>query len=552
MEETTLKITRNMKVGALDAETDIALLDTCFVDNGYLEQLTDVDNPLAIVLGRTGSGKSALLYKVEQSTPKTVRLDPNDISVRFLEYSDIIQFFDALDINLDLFYKLLWRHILTVELLKLRYEIKSEQDSKTFIASIFNTFSRDKAKKKAIDYFNEWGDKFWLNTDDHLKEITSKLEQDTKNSIGAQYSGIQLTSEGVKKLSDQERTEVKQRASQVVNSLQIRKLNEVLELLSEHSFDDHQRKFFLIIDQLDEDWANTETRCRFIRALIEEIKTFRKIQPLKIIAALRKDLLDLVFDKTRDSGFQEEKYESYILNLRWTPEELKRLIELRINEVFKSQYTSQQITFEHIFPKSKKGGGQTAIDFIIERTLRRPRDVMQFVNESFSIASERERISWRALQAAEAQYSEKRLKSLQEEWGEVYPSFSETIEVIRGLTASFTRSSINGKRLDDVMTVLYEKSSEDPCVEIVQKFFNESGVKESEVLSSILICLYRVGAIGIKISSLETFVWSYIDQSTISKGEIKRANQMKIHKMLFRALDIIVDQNDVYDFSDLD
>lgn len=552
MEDKKLKIARNMKVGALDAETDLALLDTCFVDNGYLEQLTDVKNPLSLVLGRTGSGKSALLYKVQQSTPKTVRLDPNDISVRFLEYSDIIQFFDALEINLDLFYKLLWRHILTVELLKLRYDIRSESDSQTFITNIINALSRDKAKKKAFEYFNEWGDKFWLDTDEHLKEITSKLEQDTKNSIGAQFYGIQLTSAGVKKLSDQERVEIKQRASQVVNSLQIRKLNEVLELLSEHSFSDPQQKFFLIIDQLDEDWANTETRCRFIRALIEEIKTFRKIQPVKIIAALRKDLLDLVFDKTRDSGFQEEKYESYILNIRWTPEELKNLIELRINEVFKSQYTNQHVTFEDIFPKTKKGGGQSSIDFIIERTLRRPRDVMQFVNECFTIAAERDRVSWRALQAAEAQYSEKRLKSLQEEWGEVYPSFNETIEIIRGLPSRFTRSSITSKRLDEVMTVLSDKNNLDPCVDMVQKFMNESGVKEAEVISSMLICLYRVGAIGIKISSLDTFVWSYIDQSTISKGEIKRANQMKVHRMLYRALDIIVDQKDIFDVEELD
>ncbi len=530
MGDSSIKITRNMKVGALDAETDIELLNKCFVDKGELAELLDVNSAASIVLGRTGSGKSALLYKLESSTVKNVRLDPNDISIRFLEYSDIIKFFEALDIKLDLFYRLLWRHLLTVEFLKLRYDIKSEQDSKWFITDLFNSFSRDKAKKKAIEYFNEWGEKFWLDTDEHLKEITKKLENDTKSSIGSKYSNLNLSLEGIKKLSDEERVEVKQRASQVVNGLQIRKLNEVLELLSEHSFDDQQKKFYLLIDQLDENWANTNTRYRFIRALIEEIKSFRKIRPVKIIAALRKDLLDLVFDQTRDSGFQEEKYESYILQIKWTPAELKKLVELRINEVFKSQYTNQLVSFENLFPKARKGGGQTAIDFIIERTLRRPRDVLQFVNESFNIAAERNRISWRALLAAESQYSEKRLKSLKEEWGEMYPSFDDTVEILRGVRATFTRSSITDSRLEEVMASLYGNNDFDPCTKAVVNFYDGQNTKTTDVIISMLMCLYRVGAIGIKVSSLDTFIWSFIDQSIVSKGEVKRANHLKIHK----------------------
>lgn len=551
-EEKRIKITRNLKVGELDAEADAALLDKCFVDNGHLRALLDINSPSSIVLGRTGSGKSALLYKIAATAQKAIKLDPNDISVRFLEYSDIIQFFDALGVNLDLFYRLLWRHILTVEFLKLRYDIKSEMDSRGFLDGLINAFSRDQAKKKAIEYFNTWGDKFWLDTDTHLKEITKKLEEDTKGSIGAKYSAVNFSLEGAKSLTEEERLEIKQRASTVVNGLQIRKLNEVLDLLAEHSFSDPQKKFYILIDQLDEDWANTETRVRFIRALIEEIKTFRRVTQVKIIAALRKDLLSLVFDRTRDSGFQEEKYESYILDLRWSPEELTRLIELRINEVFKSQYTKQLVTFEDIFPKPRKGGGQTSIDFITERTLRRPRDVLQFVNECFSIAFDRDRISWRALLAAEAQYSEKRLKSLKEEWGEIYPSFEDTVELLRGIKATFTRSLIKDSKLEEVMVSLTEGKTNDPCVAIVKRYYDSQGVKESEVLSTMLSCLYRVGALGIKVGSMDTYVWSYVDQATVTRGEIKRVEHMKVHKMLYRALDIIADHHEVFDAEEME
>ena len=548
MDEKNLKITRNLKVGALDAEADTDLLNKCFVDNGYLAQIMDVESPASIVLGRTGSGKSALLYKVAQATQKHVRLDPNDVSVRFLESSDIVQFFDALGVSLDLFYRLLWRHVLTVEFLKLRYDIKSENDSKGFIDGLFNSFNRDVTKRKAIEYFNEWGNNFWLDTDEHLREITKKLETDTKSSIGLKYAGINLSSDGALKLSEQERTEVRQRANQVVSSLQIRKLNEILDLLSEHSFADPQKKFYILIDHLDEEWAATETRVRFIRALIEEIKSFRKIRQVKIIAALREDLLDQVFDRTRDSGFQQEKYESYLMSLRWSTEDLTHMVELRINEVFKSQYTKQLVSINDLFPKPRKGGGQTAIDFIIERTLRRPRDVLQFVNECFAIAYERERISWRALLAAEAQYSEKRLKSLKEEWGNVFPSFEETVEVLRNIKATFSKSMVKDTVLEEGMIGLSAGDLRDPCVATVKKYYEpSSNIKESDLLIAMLSCLYRVGAVGLKTSSVDTYIWSYVDQSSATRGEIKRAEHFKVHKMLYRSLDIIVEQHEIFD-----
>ncbi len=119
-----------------------------------------------------------------------------------------------------------------------------------------------------------------------------------------------------KKLTEEQIHDVKKRANEVVSRLQIQKLNEILSLLAEYSFDDPQKNYYIIIDQLDDNWAENDTRYKFIRALIEEIKVFRKIKNIKIIAALRLDLLRSVFNITRGSGFQEEKYESYILDIK--------------------------------------------------------------------------------------------------------------------------------------------------------------------------------------------------------------------------------------------
>ena len=533
-------IRKGLKLGELDAEADKDLLLSCFIDTGELSRLMSVDDPAAIVLGRTGSGKSALLLKISETAEHSVFLDPNDISIRFLEHSNIIQFLNELGIKLDLFYRILWRHLLTVELLKLRYDLKSESDNRNFIRRIYQLIERDKVKEKAFSYFSEWGDKFWLETDEQLRELTNKFASEIKAKFGEDFKNVDVSLEGAKSLSNEERVEIKNRASQVVSGIQIKRLNEVLDLLAEYAFDDKQKKYYILIDALDENWAETETRCRFIRALIEEIKSFRKLNQVKILPALRRDLLDFVFDRTRDAGFQEEKYEAYILPVRWSREDLELLIEKRINEVFRRQYTNENLKFSDFFPKPKKGGGMRAEDYILERTLLRPRDALQFVNECFYVAADRERVSWRAMYAAEASYSTKRLKSLREEWSEFYPCLEQSAEILRGLPSPFTRSALSGARFESVSMALHEGDDGNPCVEMVKRFYStsKSGVSESDVISSIIQALYHVGAIGIKISSLDTFIWSYIDQPRISKSEVKRANKIKIHKMLQHALEV--------------
>ena len=50
----------NYKIGYLDAESDQSTLKECFVDYGMLDMLRG-DGPERVVIGRTGSGKSALL-----------------------------------------------------------------------------------------------------------------------------------------------------------------------------------------------------------------------------------------------------------------------------------------------------------------------------------------------------------------------------------------------------------------------------------------------------------------------------------------------------------
>ena len=192
-----------------------------------------------------------------------------------------------------------------------------------------------------------------------------------------------------------------------------------------------------------------------------------------------------------------------------------------------------------MFPAAEKNGSGPAIDYIIDRTLLRPRDSIQFANECFAIAADRPKISWRAVFAAESHYSNKRLQSLKEEWSEYYPALGVTIDSIRGLSTPFTRSSITSERIANIAAELHEITCNDPCVRIAKDLYAAGrGVSEADFVSRVLMCLYHVGVIGVKISKFDTYIWSTIDQPRVSKSEIKRANRIQVHKMLRRALDI--------------
>lgn len=186
------------------------------------------------------------------------------------------------------------------------------------------------------------------------------------------------------KLSEEEKSEVLTRGSSVVNKIQMKELGKLVAFLAEDVFDDPQRPYFITIDNLDENWVANSSKFFLIRSLIEEIKIFRKIRNVKIIAVLRQDLLEKVYNETRDGGFQEEKYESYYARLRWREKDLEALLELRINEVFKRKYTGRKVTLAEILPKDR--GGDKSLNYILDRTFLRPRDAISFINECLAAA----------------------------------------------------------------------------------------------------------------------------------------------------------------------
>ena len=123
-------IRSGMSLGATSAEDDDAYLSNCFVETPEVEALLDVRSPKSVVVGRTGSGKSALLKHLEDHSANVIRIDPESLALNFISNSNIIQVFEKLEIKLDVFYQLLWRHVLSVELIKTKKACMTSKEPK--------------------------------------------------------------------------------------------------------------------------------------------------------------------------------------------------------------------------------------------------------------------------------------------------------------------------------------------------------------------------------------------------------------------------------------
>jgi hypothetical protein len=126
-----------------------------------------------------------------------------------------------------------------------------------------------------------------------------------------------------RQLSVEKKSELVARARQVIDSGQLAELGSVIDILAEDAADDDMNNFYILIDKLDDKWADTSIRFRLIRSLIETLKSFKKITNLKVVVALRSDILERSVQETRDITYQIEKIEDYFIRIKWSKLQLK-------------------------------------------------------------------------------------------------------------------------------------------------------------------------------------------------------------------------------------
>ena len=528
-----------MTVGEPDAQEDKDKLRKCFVDTGDLDELRNCLSSKSIVLGRTGVGKTALLSMLEYSENNVTVLSADDLAVDYLSNNVALSSYLEMGIDLDLFFRVLWRHILVTELVNLVGAETGERGMNYFLQSILNTVYQKPYQKKGQAYLAKYPD-FWQNVEVRVKEevnsFSKELDGRIEGKFGKDFFGSEAGIHANSTLSHEERSQIEQIGKEVVKRGQIRELSNLTKLLADELKRNKQNRYFIALDRLDERWTNDELRYKLIRALIEAMRELNDtIDQLKVICAIREDLLDRVFKNTRSDGDQQEKYGALSLKLYWTDSQLLEVLEERINQLFVNHYGSgQSISVEDIL--TEKVRERDPVSYIVSRTLSTPRDVIMFLNECIEQAEGKSRINQIHLTRAEGRYSVSRLQALADEWSADYPTLGEAAFLLKRFNKEFTIESLD------------EESFIDRIVEYVgnaQKHTKGDGVFELlnhysdfvETMARLFLIFYRIGLVGIYIEDFYETYWSH-KGNKISASDISGSTKLHIHPAFYRVLSV--------------
>lgn len=232
---------------------------------------------------------------------------------------------------------------------------------------------------------------------------------------------------------------------------------------------------YILIDNLDDGWDNSAEANAFVRGLLLAIYEICQPNiPVRMIVFLRSDMYDCV---TRQ--FQHiDKYRQFQEHIHWGKKEIMHLVaqRMRVNLKYKATASTLEV-WEKVFD-GKKSAAELAT-YIIERSLLRPREVLQFCR----LAADRAdlhghpKITFEDVDEAENEYSQWKVDDLSNEFLYSFPGLKEKIlQRFAGRAARLSRQDLkyiiedaltdphtgeiewmgSSPRPDDLIKVLYE------------------------------------------------------------------------------------------------
>jgi len=497
-----LKFKQNWSVGSNAAEhEDKDLLERAFVDTGVLELLRDTRGPKCVVVGRTGVGKTALLLQLERSSERVLRIRPDQLSMKYLVGSTILPRLRALEVDLGPFYQLLWRHVLTSEVLRHYFRLHGGGpfDAPGRWTRLLRLF--DRRKREALEYFRQWSPSFWADTDVRLREITQKLTDDIQAKLGADRFAA-LTGES--RLEDTVREEIVPRVQQVIDATSLQYIQRGMEILERDVLPNCVQPYFVVVDDLDQDWIDSETAYELIDALLQVLGDFVRLANIKVVAALRENVL-VWLHADRPRGWQQrEKQRDLLLPLAWSKPQLEDMLERRVRASVTTEHDGT-IHLATILPPPR-ADGVAALDYLVARTLNRPRDLISFTNDILKKAASELRhgkglLSWEIIELAEREHSKHFVQALEDEWRANYVDLRAVLEVLRGGPHRFTTASL--ARAKSAALVQEGKaalarglgSATSLCALAAEVY--ERSHDHTLVWCAVLPVLYQIGALGV-------------------------------------------------------
>jgi hypothetical protein len=442
-------VLERVNFGASSAENEISdLADYYLATDDFRRAL---QGEARLVVGRKGSGKSAVFFRVRDkvsSGRRNVVLDlkPDGYQLKKLK-ERVLKVMDegTREHTITAF----WHCVLILEVA--RAALQLDKATHRFDDSMYKSYSQ------LDDKYKEYG--YDAGTGDFAERINSLIYR-IEGRFDADTSG------GPVSLSTPEVTSL-------IYDMDVRKVTEAtVDQLR------HKEALWILFDNIDKGWTPTGIDKSDILTLKALLEASRKLQrqltsdgiDARVLVFLRNDVYELLLDQTADRG----KEQKVLVDWR-DPEALKQVISLRIS----SGLGEPEAKLEELWPRvsARHVHGEDSYQYFVDRCMMRPRYLLDLLKHARgrALTLKHEKISEDDIDQAVSIFSTDVVQDTNLELRDVFPDHE-------GLLYAFIGSSSVMSYEDAKLILLIHKLEEDqiPGVIDLLLWYGVLGVRDEQ------------------------------------------------------------------------
>jgi hypothetical protein len=413
---TSLKLTPLEKIdlGDLAAENEIRALDSYFVPTAQYQQTKA--GHARLVVGRKGAGKTALFYALRSTfwplrSHVVLDLKPEGHQLAKLREAVLSKLPPGVQQHVLTAF---WNYLLVMEL---AHRIVHHDGSIPY-----RDYKLKKAFDQIVEYYGEREETEQADFSERLLKLVDTIVEKEKELTVLQTTGD---------------------ITQLIHARPIKDLNNAISAYLSLT----KRDVWLLFDNLDKGWPIHDVQQEDILLLRSLLEATRKLQrqfetrgiELFSVVFIRNDIYQHLILEPADRGKETAAM------LDWNDAELfKDIIGRRI-----AQSTNSNLSFDEIWGTffTPHVRSEDSFQFVLNRTLLRPREVLRFVRESINTAINRkhETVTEQDILDAERSYSADALVDIGLEMKDVKPEYDNVTYAFIGARVVLSRTEVESK-----------------------------------------------------------------------------------------------------------
>src|SRR6266700_3277517 len=277
--------------------------------------------------------------------------------------------------------------------------------------------------------------------------------------------------------------------------------------------------------ELARGWDASEDAQAFVAGLFQACMSINSLsEHLRVYVSLRQELYDNIPVLYDDA----QKFRDVIEVLSWDPASLLQLIAARIrHSVPEMRKSDDRHCWNLIFSPTVAGLPGSSFNFVMDRTLHRPREVIQLCAHALEETRNRKLalpVTPATLAKVEQAFSEERTKDIAAEYRFQYPGLLHVFETFRGGPAHLDREELSWR-----------------CLELTDGTALRGNAREwvsQESLDSLIDILWQVGFLQAH-SPGNGPKPSFLGPSPVGHLNLATTKQFRIHPMFWANLGIV-------------